>query len=119
MLMQVEAAAAGILEQQMLHRLRQQTYVGGDLSESTYGRVWAKARVIALTDTQAASDLARHPYDLRHACVSTSLQAGTEPKRVAEWAGHSVEVLLRIYTHCLDQGEHEALRRIQRTLGEH
>ena len=29
MLMQVEAAAAGILEQQMLHRLRQQTYVGG------------------------------------------------------------------------------------------
>jgi hypothetical protein len=29
-LMQVEAAAAGILEQQMLHRLRQQTYVGGN-----------------------------------------------------------------------------------------
>jgi Plasmid pRiA4b ORF-3-like protein len=29
MLMQVEAAAAGILEQQILHRLRQQTYVGG------------------------------------------------------------------------------------------
>jgi hypothetical protein len=29
MLMQAEAAAAGILEQQMLHRLRQQTYVGG------------------------------------------------------------------------------------------
>ena len=89
---------------------------GGDLSESTYGRVWAKARVIALTDTQAASALARHPYDLRHACVSTWLQAGTEPKRVAEWAGHSVEVLLRIYTHCLDQGEHEALRRIQKAL---
>ena len=29
MLMQVEAAAAEILEQQMLHRLRQQTYIGG------------------------------------------------------------------------------------------
>ena len=28
-LMQVEAAAAGFLEQQVLHRLRQQTYVGG------------------------------------------------------------------------------------------
>ena len=27
--MQVEAAAAGFLEQQVLHRLRQQTYVGG------------------------------------------------------------------------------------------
>jgi integrase len=89
---------------------------GGLLSESTYGRVWAKARVIALTDAQAASTLAKHPYDLRHACVSTWLKAGTEPKRVAEWAGHSVEVLLRIYTHCLDQGEHEALRRIQKAL---
>jgi hypothetical protein len=71
---------------------------------------------LALTGTQAASALARHPYDLRHACVSTWLKAGTEPKRVAEWAGHSVEVLLRIYTHCLDQGEHEALRRIQKAL---
>jgi integrase len=89
---------------------------GGILSESTYGRVWAKARVMALTDAQVASTLAKHPYDLRHACVSTWLKAGTEPKRVAEWAGHSVEVLLRIYTHCLDQGEHEALRRIQKTL---
>lgn len=29
MLMRVETAAAGVLEQQMLHRLRQQTYVGG------------------------------------------------------------------------------------------
>jgi integrase len=91
-------------------------HYGGDLSESTYGRVWAKARAIALTNTQVASTLAKHPYDLRHACVSTWLKAGTEPKRVAEWAGHSVEVLLRIYTHCLDQGEHEALRRIQKAL---
>jgi integrase len=91
---------------------------GGDLSESTYGRVWAKARVIALTNSQVTSTLAKHPYDLRHACVSTWLKAGTEPKRVAEWAGHSVEVLLRIYTHCLDQGEHEALRRIQKTLAD-
>lgn len=72
--------------------------------------------MIALTDAQVAATLAKHPYDLRHACVSTWLKAGTEPKRVAEWAGHSVEVLLRIYTHCLDQGEHEALRRIQKAL---
>jgi hypothetical protein len=69
---------------------------------------------IALTNTQAASSLAKRPYDLRHACVSTWLKAGAEPKRVAEWAGHSVTVLPRIYTHCLDGGEHEALRRIQK-----
>jgi hypothetical protein len=39
-----------------------------------------------------------------------------EPRRVAEWAGHSVDVLLRIYTHCLDGGGQEARQRIQRTL---
>jgi integrase len=91
-------------------------HYGGELSESTYGRVWEKARAAALTATQAATTLAKRPYDLRHACVSTWLKAGVEPKRVAEWAGHSVDVLLRIYTHCLDGGEYEARRRVQRTL---
>jgi hypothetical protein len=37
---------------------------GGDLSESVYGRVWATARKTTLTE--AASPLARRPYDLRH-----------------------------------------------------
>src|SRR5258708_16425621 len=60
--------------------------------------------------------MAKRPYDLRHACVSTWLKAGIEPKRVAEWAGHSVEVLLRIYTHCHNDGEHKARLRIQKTL---
>jgi hypothetical protein len=87
-----------------------------DLSEGIYGRVREKARAIALTDPQAASLLAKRPYDLRHACVSTWLRAGTELKRVAEWAGHSATVLLRIYTHCLDGGEYKALRRIQKAL---
>ena len=91
-------------------------YYDGELSESTYGRVWERARENALTATQAASTLAKRPYDLRHASVSTWLKAGIEPKRVAEWAGHSVDVLLRIYTHCLDGGEREARRRVQRTL---
>ena len=91
-------------------------HYGGELSESTYGRAWEKARANALTASQAASTLAKRPYDLRHACVSTWLKAGIEPKRVAEWAGHSVDVLLRIYTHCLDGGEREARRRVQRTL---
>jgi integrase len=89
---------------------------GGDLSESTYGRTWEKARVATFAPAQVASTLAKRPYDLRHACVSTWLKAGVEPKRVAEWAGHSVDVLLRIYTHCVDGGEHEARIRIQRTL---
>lgn len=43
------------------------------------------------------SVLARRPYDLRHACVSTWLNAGVPPAQVAEWTGHGVEVLLRVY----------------------
>ena len=43
-----------------------------------------------------ASPLAETPYALRHACVSTWLNGGVEPPRVAEWAGHSVEVLLKV-----------------------
>jgi hypothetical protein len=38
------------------------------------------------------------------------------PAQVAEWAGHSVEVLLRTYVRCLD-GQHDiAKRRIMETL---
>src|SRR5215469_14509972 len=38
-----------------------------------------KARLIALTGTQAASTLAKHPYDLRHACVSIWLKQAPNP----------------------------------------
>ncbi|KWX02766.1 Integrase family protein [Carbonactinospora thermoautotrophica] len=91
-------------------------YYGGELSESTYGRVWEKARREVLTPAQVASTLAKRPYDLRHACVSTWLKAGIDPARIAEWAGHSVDVLLRIYVHCLDGGETEAQKRIEDAL---
>jgi hypothetical protein len=36
---------------------------------------------------------------------------------VAEWAGHSVEVLLRIYAKCLDGGDTLVRRRVQAALG--
>ncbi|MFC7590502.1 tyrosine-type recombinase/integrase [Nonomuraea antimicrobica] len=54
---------------------------GGPLSESVYGRVWQKARTGALSKTEAASPLAARPYDLRHACVSTWLNAGVPAPR--------------------------------------
>lgn len=65
---------------------------------------------------QAASPLGRRPNDLRHAAVSTWLNGGVAPSQVAEWAGHSVEVLLRVYANCLDGGEQVALRRIATAL---
>ncbi len=90
---------------------------GGEMSESTYCRVWRKARVAALTADEVRSPLARRPYDLRHAAVSTWLNAGVPATQVAAWAGHSVAVLLQIYAKCLVGQEDAARRRIDAVLG--
>jgi hypothetical protein len=66
----------------------------------------------ALSGEEAASPLARRPYDLRHAAVSTWLNGGVEPTRVAEWAGHSVAVLLRVYAKCIAGQEATARHRV-------
>ncbi|MGB8963134.1 MAG: tyrosine-type recombinase/integrase [Pseudonocardiaceae bacterium] len=89
---------------------------GRPLEESTYHRVWRKAREAALNDEEFASPLARRPYDLRHAAVSTWLNAGVPATQVAEWAGHSVAVLLQIYAKCLAGQEELARTRIDATL---
>jgi integrase len=86
------------------------------LSESLYGRLWAAARAAALSDEETASPLARRPYDLRHAAVSTWLNSGVPAPQVAQWAGHSVDVLLRVYAKCIAGQEHEARRRIENAL---
>jgi integrase len=91
-------------------------YAGGDLSESVYGRVWAASRTAALTDAEAASPHARRPYDLRHACLSTWLNAGVDPTQVAEWAGNSVAVLLRVYAKCISGRDTIARQRIEDAL---
>lgn len=90
---------------------------GGDLSDSVYGRVWQAARCQALTPIEVDSPLARRPYDLRHAAVSTWLNGGVEPTRVAEWAGHSIAVLLRVYAKCLAGQEDSARERVGQALG--
>ena len=38
------------------------------------------------------------------------------PTTVAEWAGHSVEALLRIYAKCLDGSDALVRRRVQAAL---
>jgi len=53
------------------------------------------------------------PYDVRHAAVSTWLNAGVPAPQVAEWAGHSVDVLLRVYAKCIFGQQDEAKRRIE------
>ena len=89
---------------------------GGELPTITYRRAWIAARRAALTPAEYASPLARRPYDLRHACLSTWLNGGVPPTQVAEWAGHSVDVLLRIYAKCLVGQDELARRRITAAL---
>jgi len=84
----------------------------GPVSGSSYGNTWRKARAAALTKAEAASPLARRPYDLRHACVSLWLNAGVPATQVAEWAGHSVAVLLRVYAKCIAGQEDSAQHRV-------
>jgi len=89
---------------------------GGELPTITYRRAWIKARQTALTAAEQASPLARRPYDLRHACLSTWLNGGVYPTQVAEWAGHGVDVLLRIYAKCVVGQDELAKRRISEAL---
>jgi integrase len=62
------------------------------------------------------ASLAARPYDLRHACLSTWLNGGVYPTQVAEWAGHGVDVLLRIYAKCVVGQDELAKRRISEAL---
>jgi integrase len=75
---------------------------GGLLSESVYGRIWQQVREKALTSAQVDSPLTGRPYDLRHSGVTLALNAGVPAPEVARRAGHSVEVLLRVYAGCID-----------------
>jgi integrase len=87
-----------------------------ELSATTYRRSWVKARKSVLTPEEQKSPLAKRIYDLRHACLSTWLNAGVPSTQVAEWAGHGVDVLLSTYAKCLVGQEELAKRRITEAL---
>jgi integrase len=97
-------------------RLLHGTRNGGRIGSTVYGRAWTAARAAVFTPETLASPLVKRPYDLRHAAVSTWLKAGVEVTRVAEWAGHSVAVLLRVYAKFIDGGEKAAMSRVAEAL---
>lgn len=90
---------------------------GGLLSESVYGPVWQAARESAFTAVQRRSPLAARPYDLRHSGVTLALNAGVPAPEVARRAGHSVDVLLRVYAGCIDGQDEMWNERISQALG--
>jgi len=88
-----------------------------ELPKLTIERVWRWTRREVFPPEVVESPLAATPYDLRHAAVSTWLNGGVPPTQVAEWAGHSVEVLLQIYAKCLDGGTAALRDRIEGGIG--
>ncbi|MGW2043732.1 tyrosine-type recombinase/integrase [Streptomyces sp. NPDC001858] len=95
-----------------------QSLRGGLVQDTGYGEAWAEARTRALTPAEHGSALAKRPYDLRHAAVSTWLSSGVEPQLVAERAGHSVAVLFRAYAKFLKDGDDAANAKISARLGQ-
>ncbi|MFD3946826.1 tyrosine-type recombinase/integrase [Streptomyces sp. NPDC058579] len=91
---------------------------GGMIQESGYGEVWARAREGVLSPTEQESKLAKRPYDLRHAAVSTWLSSGVEPQLVAQRAGHSTAVLFRVYAKFLKGGDEAANAKISARLNQ-
>lgn len=94
------------------------TWPGTTIPNNSYTTVWSRVRGRVLTPVEAASPLAGRPYDLRHACLSLWLNAGVAPTQVAEWAGNSVRVLLKVYAKCIYGQTDLALRRIAEALAE-
>ena len=90
---------------------------GQGVPAAVYTRIWTQARAIGLDPTQQASPLAKRPYDLRHAALSTWLNAGVPPAEVAERAGHSIKVLLTVYAKCLHGQRDTFNAHIERALG--
>lgn len=89
---------------------------GGPVRYATFTSMWCRTREAVLSPALFASLLAKRPYDLRHACVPMWLNAGVAAPQVAEWAGHSVEMLLSTYAKCVDGQEDLARKRFQEAL---
>jgi hypothetical protein len=87
----------------------------GAVTDRTYLRVFHEARASAFTPEEAASPLMKIPYCPRYAAVSTWLRTTSDGAQFAEWAGHSVAVLLKVYAKCVHGADAEALQRVWET----
>jgi integrase len=71
------------------------------LQPSTWWQVWQKVRALGLPPALRAAPLLQRPYDLRHSGVTWRLNSGVPPAEIAAWAGHSVDMLMRVYAKCM------------------
>lgn len=88
-----------------------------ELPKITISRCWHWVRGEVFAPDVRTTDLAKTPYHLRAACVSLWLVAGVPPATVAKWAGHSIEILYRIYAAWLANSEKALRGQIEQALG--
>ncbi|MEU0282335.1 hypothetical protein [Streptomyces sp. NPDC006195] len=81
---------------------------GKYIDASAYGITWGRAREAVPTLDEHALDLAKRPYDLRHAGISFWLACGVEPAECARRAGQSIQDLFRYYAKFLAEARNHA-----------
>jgi integrase len=73
---------------------------GGIWQDHDY-RNWRKRNFT--TAVEASGIACSRPYDLRHCCASLRFAEGINPVEIANEMGHSLETLLRTYTHVIKE----------------
>lgn len=97
-------------------RLFRRTISVGPINVTVYTDAWDRTRTLDMSPVQYHSPLGKDPYDLQHEAVSTWLIAGVPAAKVAERAGHTVDVLLKVYAKALDGQRYRANDKIDGTL---
>lgn len=69
---------------------------GRPMTSTNYSSVWRRARTALRGDQPQLATATL--YDLRHAAATMMLRAGVPPAEVARRLGHSVDVLMRVYS---------------------
>ena len=88
---------------------------GHPVASTAISDVWAAARNLALTPARLLKPGRTPLRPAPRGCIAVA-ERGGPPPRVAERAGHSVEVLLRVDAKCLDDGDDIANTRIDAAL---
>jgi hypothetical protein len=75
---------------------------GNSLTPATYRYVRQRARDFGLAPPTARHGDAQAALRSAPLRITPRLYAGVAPKQVVQWAGHSVEVLHKVYSQILD-----------------
>lgn len=90
--------------------------LGTYIDPAAYGIAWRRTREAVLTLEEHALELAKRPYDLRHAGISFWFASGVDPAQCARRAGQSIQVLLGCYAKFLAEARNHANSLIEESM---